>query len=268
MFLPHDSAQPGARPQRRAEIVQILKLAVPLIIAHVAMIGMEIIDTVMAGRFSVEDLAGLAVGGNIWLIIEVCMGGFLSALTPRLARFYGAGQHREIIHETQQGLLLGGLTGLLAMAVMLATLPWIPLLGTEPAVTLVARGYIEVIAYSIPASAICWVLFCLIESHGLMRFVVGSSLVMLGLGAGQATAIRVAHSLGRAQAHAQDRAVYRHIEGGLNLVVVVGAMAGIGVFAWREQLPLLFTESPGIAAISSTIMSLAPLYLVCDALQV
>ena len=100
------------------EIRRILHLAIPLIISNVAIIGMEVIDTIMAGQASGEDLAGLAIGGNIWLILEVAMGGMISAVTPRIARFYGAKQFNEIKRDTQQGLLLGGLVGILAMFIM------------------------------------------------------------------------------------------------------------------------------------------------------
>ena len=89
------------------EILRILHLAIPLIISNVAIIGMEVIDTIMAGQASAEDLAGLAIGGNIWLIIEVAMGGMISAITPRISRFYGANQSNEITGDTQQGLLIG-----------------------------------------------------------------------------------------------------------------------------------------------------------------
>lgn len=158
------------------EIRRILHLAIPLIISNVAIIGMEVIDTIMAGQASAEDLAGLAIGGNIWLIIEVAMGGMISAITPRISRFYGANQPKEITCDTQQGLLIGGLVGTLAMFLMLAVVPFLPQLGADAEVTRIAQGYTEVIAYSLPVSGICWVLFCLLEGHALMRFVVLSSI--------------------------------------------------------------------------------------------
>jgi len=166
---------------RFAEISKILALAIPLIISHIAIIGMEVIDTIMAGQASAEDLAGLAIGGNIWLIIEVAMGGLISAITPRIARFHGAKQFADITRDTQQALLMGAFIGLIAMFVMLAIVPFLPLLGTSAQVTEISQGYAQIIAYSLPVSAICWVLFCLLEGHGLMRFVVVSSLVAVSL---------------------------------------------------------------------------------------
>lgn len=365
------------------EIRKILSLAIPLIIANIAMIGMEVIDTIMAGQASAEDLAGLAIGGNIWLIIEVAMGGLISALTPRMARFQGAGRLSEITTDAQQGLLLGIFVGVLAMFVMLAAIPYLPLLGTSDSVTLIAQGYTEIIAYSLPASGICWVLFSLFESHSLMRVVVLTSLgalilnlifdyifvfgkfgfpvlggvgcawttttiywlwalsfiiytinheqlkqynifsswpkfnwqrwksilalglpisfallaeegffnistlliaplgteplgahqitiqvvsliLMFGLGIGQATAIRIAQSIGRSE----TESMIEHLKAGFFMVASVSLLVGIFVFIFRNELPSLFTQDLGIAAISTSIMLLAPFYLLVDAIQI
>jgi len=365
------------------EIRKILHLAIPLIISNVAMISMEVIDTIMAGQASAEDLAGLAIGGNIWLFIEVAMGGLITAITPRIARFYGANQLNEITTETQQALLLGGLIGALAMLFTLMIIPFIPLLGASAEVTLIAQGYTEVIAYSLIPSSVIWVLYCLLEGHGLLRFVVLSSLgvvilnivfdyifvfgklgfpamggvgcawttttiyviwavacivyvvrhegtrsyqifanwpkinwqrwkailalglpismaliaeegffnittlliaplgtdalgahqitiqivaliLMISLGIGQATAIFVAQSIGRTEFH---RMIY-HARAGFSLVASIGLVVGIIIFIIRDTLPMLFTQDLGIAVISTTIMLLAPLFLLSDVLQV
>jgi len=161
--------------------VEILRLAIPLIIANVAMIGMEVIDTIMAGQASAEDLAGLAIGGNIWLVLEMAIYGVILATTPRIARFHGAKNKAEITTEVQQSLILMGLLGVIAMLVLLVAIPFIPYLGTSDNVTHIAQGYTEIIAYSLPISGICWALFALLEGHGLMRFVMLSSLAAVTL---------------------------------------------------------------------------------------
>ena len=50
-----------------------LNLALPLMISNLAMVGMGVVDTIMAGQYRAEDLAGLAIGGNVWLIFEMTM---------------------------------------------------------------------------------------------------------------------------------------------------------------------------------------------------
>ena len=164
-----------------SDVKNILRLAIPLIIANVAMIGMEVIDTIMAGQASAEDLAGLAIGGNIWLVLEMAIYGVILATTPRIARFVGEKNNSEITIEAQQSLLLSGLLGIIAMLVLFAAIPFIPYLGANENVTRIAQGYAEIIAYSLPISGICWALFALLEGHGLMRFVMLSSLAAVTL---------------------------------------------------------------------------------------
>ena len=82
-------------PHTAGEARAILSLAIPLAVAHIAMVGMEVIDTIVAGQYSAQDLAGLAMGGSIWLILVLFMVGVLGAVLPRMARFYGADDGAE-----------------------------------------------------------------------------------------------------------------------------------------------------------------------------
>jgi len=160
---------------------KILRLAIPLIISNLAMIGMGVIDTIMAGQAGAEDLAGLAIGGNIWLVMEIAVYGVILAITPRIARFYGAKNKAEITVEAQQSLILAGLLGILSMFILFAAIPFIPNLGSNPEVTHIAQGYTEIIAYSLPISGICWAIFGILEGHGLMKYILWSSLAAVTL---------------------------------------------------------------------------------------
>ena len=165
------------------EIRRILQLAIPLIIANIAILGMEVVDTAMAGQVSAFDLAGLAVGANIWLMCEMALGGIMTAVTPRIARFRGANKPSEITHEVQQGILLGVGIGVILTVILLLLVPYIPLIGAEPEVTVIAQEYATIIAFSLPVSCVLWVVFGLAEGHEMTRFAVLSSLVALGLNA-------------------------------------------------------------------------------------
>lgn len=161
----------------------IMRLGIPLMIAHVAMVGLEVVDTMMAGQVSGDDLAGLAVGANIWLVIELFMGGWITAITPRIARFNGARNDPEIRHETQQALIMALGLGTLAMLLIWSLVPLLPNLGTNETVTAVAQQYLSVIAWAMPASGVIWVMLCLCEGCGDIRFSMVSSLLVLALNA-------------------------------------------------------------------------------------
>jgi len=164
-----------------SEARQILRLGIPLIVAHVAMVGLEVIDTMMAGQVSTNDLAGLAIGVNIWLVIELFMGGWISATTARFARFHGAKQTKEVRQEAQQTMLMAFLIGCLAMFLIWSIVPLIPHLGASEEVSLVAQHYLKTIAWGMPASGLIWVALCLCEGCGDTRLSMFSSLTVLAL---------------------------------------------------------------------------------------
>ncbi|GAA6154008.1 MATE family efflux transporter [Pseudoteredinibacter isoporae] len=165
------------------EALHIMRLGIPLMIAHVAMVGLEVVDTMMAGQVSSTELAGLAVGANIWLVIELFMGGWISATTPRFARLKGAGKPSEIRHEAQQAILMALGIGTLAMLLIWSIVPLLSHLGTSSEVTEIAQSYLSIIAWGMPASGVIWVMLCLCEGCGDIRFSLGSSLIVLALNA-------------------------------------------------------------------------------------
>ena len=62
-------------PRVTAELARTVRLAAPLVAAQMAQMGMGVLDTLMAGRVSAEDLSGVALGGNIiWPSMLLLMG--------------------------------------------------------------------------------------------------------------------------------------------------------------------------------------------------
>jgi MATE family multidrug resistance protein len=76
----------------RAELRANLKLALPLIAAQLAGVGMGTIDTVFAGRLGPRALAAVAVGVNFNVIYFVLFMGLFMACSPVVAHMVGAGR--------------------------------------------------------------------------------------------------------------------------------------------------------------------------------
>ena len=107
--------------------------------------------------------------------------GVICAITPRIARFYGAQDNNEITQEAQQGLILAALLGVIAMFGILLFIDFVENLRANEEVTIIAQGYLSIIAYSMPVSGVCWAVFAILEGHGMMRFVVCSSITAVCL---------------------------------------------------------------------------------------
>ncbi|MBX6420810.1 MAG: MATE family efflux transporter [Nevskia sp.] len=76
----------------REEVRANLKLALPLIAAQLAAVGMGTVDTIFAGRLGGSALAAVAVGVNLNVPFFAFFMGLLMACSPIVAQAHGAGR--------------------------------------------------------------------------------------------------------------------------------------------------------------------------------
>lgn len=115
----------------RQETMQILHLALPILVAQVAQVGIGVVDTVMSGHVSTYDQAAVALGSNVFMTLYVTLMGVMTALQPILAQLFGAGKTSEIGEYGRQGLWFGLWLGLLGMVLLWAVVPLGGLIKTE-----------------------------------------------------------------------------------------------------------------------------------------
>jgi len=116
MLQERKSAAPGAIA---GEARQIVRLALPMMIAQVAQVATGFVDTVMAGRVSTDDLAAVSLGASIFITVYVTLMGVVTSLNPVLSHQLGAGQKEQIGETGRQGVWFGLFVGLLGAAAML-----------------------------------------------------------------------------------------------------------------------------------------------------
>jgi multidrug resistance protein, MATE family len=100
------------------ECRRLVRLALPILIAQAAQVGVGAVDTVMAGHASANDLAGVALGSNVFTTLYITLLGVMAALQPILAQLYGAGKTAEIGEQGRQGLWFGLFLGVLGMLLL------------------------------------------------------------------------------------------------------------------------------------------------------
>ena len=94
-----------------------MRLGGPLIVNYLAVAGMGLADTLMAGRLGASSLAAVAVGNSVWMLnFSACLG-VLMATSPIIARLYGAGEHDKIGRYTRHGMYLGFALGVAVLLV-------------------------------------------------------------------------------------------------------------------------------------------------------
>lgn len=130
----------------------LLRLAWPIFVAQVAVIGLGLIDTVMAGRLSATDLAGVALGSSIYASVFVGFMAALHALTPIAGHHFGARRFAQIGADLGQTLWLALFLTAIALPPLIVNEPWLRLIGAEPAVARISSLYLWAVAAGLPAA--------------------------------------------------------------------------------------------------------------------
>ncbi|KAF5304601.1 hypothetical protein FQR65_LT18857 [Abscondita terminalis] len=88
----------------RFELKQLFHLMLPILITQFAAAGFGLIDTIMAGHMSAEDLAAIAVGVGLWIPVMLLFSGIMIATTPLVAEANGARTPEKIPSISTQPL--------------------------------------------------------------------------------------------------------------------------------------------------------------------
>ncbi|NKB98668.1 MAG: MATE family efflux transporter [Pseudomonadales bacterium] len=156
-------------PTKREETATLWRLALPLIFAQLAQMGMGVVDAVMAGNYSSTDLAGVALGGSVFWPVMMLMMGMLQALTPTISQLNGAGRVKEIGEVVRQGIwlaLFGGICAAFLLNNIGIVYSWMSV-AAEPAA--ISIPYLRMCSYGVPALLIFFSLRFLADGTGFTK---------------------------------------------------------------------------------------------------
>ncbi len=158
----------------------MLRLSGPLIVNYLAVAGMHFADAVMAGRLGADALAAVAIGGSVWLIGFSFSLGLLMAISPIVARHFGAGQYDLIGRYVRQGIYLGFALGLpLIVMAQYAVEPLLTWIGIDAEFRGLTVGYVKAIMFGAPGIFIFLVLRFTTEGLGHTRPIMFTSVIAL-----------------------------------------------------------------------------------------
>ncbi|HAW44869.1 MAG TPA: MATE family efflux transporter [Sutterella sp.] len=129
----------------------IARLATPLWIANVCIIGGGTIDTIMAGHLGSADLAGVALGAASMTCVFLALAGVLNGLSPIVGHHYGARRKDLIGFELSQSLWLVVALSIIGMLILGNTWIWTGLSQVTGRVKDVAEVFLLVSVLGIPA---------------------------------------------------------------------------------------------------------------------
>ena len=143
----------GFREKYLSKVSALARLALPVMLAQLGYIAVQVADTAMVGMYGGEDaihLAAVAFGTSIsWLFFFVCLG-LTIGLTPVIGELFVQERKQEMSHYLQTSLTLYPLFGLACMVLQIATEPLLYYMGQPIEVVDMALPYYRLMAYGLP----------------------------------------------------------------------------------------------------------------------
>jgi multidrug resistance protein, MATE family len=195
----------------KEKLKQFASILFPILITQFAMFSMNFFDTMMSGRVSADDLAGVAIGSNLWVPIFTGLSGILMATTPIVSQLAGANKKKKVPFSVTQAMYLSVAMALVVLGIGALFLdPILNNMNLEQEVREIARQYLMALAIGIIPLFIYTVLRNFMDALGQTRVTMIVTLLSLpidvvfnyllifgkwgfpalgGVGAGVATAI-------------------------------------------------------------------------------
>jgi len=175
-LVPNDDVLPspgGVRPEHmslRRHLRETVVLAVPLILGQLSSIGMNVIDTLLAGHLNAHTLAAVAVGAGVWALAIVASIGVMMAVPPTVAQLAGAGARERIGPVFRQALWLAIMLGVtLLIAVRYGGPLLLDAFGIDPDIVGDTSSFLRAIAWGAPALTMYFAMRGLSEGLALTR---------------------------------------------------------------------------------------------------
>ena len=164
----------------RADIRRTLRMGVPLVGAQLLQMGNGLVDAIVAGRIGRSELAAGGIGGSLWFVFSLSCIGLMAGLSPTLSRLIGERRRAFVGTVFRQGIWLGLVTGLIALALLLLVTFSVHRFPFAEELPPLIRDYLLGASWSLPFVALVMAARNVCEATGLTRPVL--YVTALGLG--------------------------------------------------------------------------------------
>ncbi len=135
----------------RKEIVPLLRLALPVVLAEIGWMGMGLVDTLMVGPLGPAAIGAAGVGNALFFAVAIFGMGVMLGLDALVSQSFGARRLDDCIRWLQHGMLLSAITAPVLMVISYGGWLTMDLWGLHPGVKDMASAYMGVIILGTPA---------------------------------------------------------------------------------------------------------------------
>lgn len=156
---------PPRAARLRIEIGATFLLALPIVAGQLLTIGLNVIDTLLAGHLGTRVLAAISMGYQIWVLALLIVIGVMLAVTPVVAQLDGAQRRAEVGAAFRQALWLAAFIGLSLSGALHFAEPLLRAARVDAAIIPDAVAFLRAIAWGAPPLAVFFA--CKNTSEGL-----------------------------------------------------------------------------------------------------
>ncbi|UZD91625.1 MATE family efflux transporter [Cognatishimia activa] len=136
----------------RGHVRALMQLGLPLIGGHVAQFSVGLTDTVMLGWYSVDALAAVVLGSQVFFLAFILGSGFAFAVMPMVAEALAQEDDTTIRRTTRMGMWLSVIYAVALLPVFWWAKPILVAAGQDPMLSEAAQSYLRIMGIGlIPA---------------------------------------------------------------------------------------------------------------------
>lgn len=138
-----------------------MPIALPAVLSQVAQMAMGVIDTLIAGHYSNEALAAIAIGTSLLHPVLIFFMGLFLAFNPIVAHLKGADSNLKIGESFRLAIMLAIVFSPVAIVILLNAQIVLELLGVEKQISDLATEYLHATVWGMPGLLLFFALrFC------------------------------------------------------------------------------------------------------------
>ena len=123
------------------ELLPMLRLAGPVILAEIGWMSMGVVDTIMVGPLGPAAIGAAGMSNSLFFAVAVFGMGVMLGLDALVAKSYGAGRLDDCVRWLQHGVLVALVVAPTIMLIFYGALTTSARWGLHPAVRALAQPY-------------------------------------------------------------------------------------------------------------------------------
>lgn len=148
----------------------LLHLGFPILLGQLAQMSMNFVDSVVAGKAGTAHMAGVSIGGAMWVPLILFGQGILIPIGPLVAQGLGAGKKESLNRFWRQGIWLALLLSVFLVSLFsLGSYAYLHYLDVDREMAEIASNYLFYIKWGAPAFLLFFVTRFFVEAKSYTR---------------------------------------------------------------------------------------------------